>query len=279
MNYYQRVQQSINLIERDVLENLSIEQLSEEAYMSTSNFYRMFFSLTGYTVKKYIRHRSMSEISNHLIKTSRSIIDLAIEMGFSSQESFSKSFKTVTGMTPYECRKNKKKYHFKEIDLMSREFDNQSRELQDRYPDIKVLKKLPNMRVKSFKSHSDSPESDCWDKMRDWAIVNNQWAENCNSRVFGFDIDGGYELWLQMPDGLRITGSSELLEVDEASYAVMGINVKSGDEIGNCWDRFRSWLEDSPFKNGNHQWLEEHLELKQSNEFPLKMDLYYPIKK
>jgi hypothetical protein len=37
------------------------------------------------------------------------------------------------------------------------------------------------------------------------------------------------------------------------------------------------WMEDSPYKHGAHQWLEEHLRTEQTPPGAWSMDLYLPI--
>lgn len=59
MNYYERIQQSIDYIELHLADELSVDEAAKQAYMSVSNYYRMFYSITGYTVKEYIIYISI----------------------------------------------------------------------------------------------------------------------------------------------------------------------------------------------------------------------------
>ena len=52
MNCYERIQQSIDYIELHLADELSVDEAAKQAYMSMSNYYRMFYSITGYTVKR-----------------------------------------------------------------------------------------------------------------------------------------------------------------------------------------------------------------------------------
>lgn len=54
MNYYERIQRSIDYIESNLEGDITIEKAAQEAFMSCSNYYRMFFALTGYAVMEYI---------------------------------------------------------------------------------------------------------------------------------------------------------------------------------------------------------------------------------
>ena len=60
MNYYERIQNSIDFIEDNLAEEITVEQCAKQAYMSVSGYYRMFLSVVGYTVKEYIRMRRLT---------------------------------------------------------------------------------------------------------------------------------------------------------------------------------------------------------------------------
>ena len=57
MNYYERIQKSIDYIESRLKSDIEIEKAAREAFMSCSNYYRMFFALTGYAVKNISARR------------------------------------------------------------------------------------------------------------------------------------------------------------------------------------------------------------------------------
>jgi len=68
MNYYERIQKSIDYIERNLEEKVNITLVAKEAYMSLSNFYRMFLALSGFTAKEYIRLRRIHFATRKLIQ-------------------------------------------------------------------------------------------------------------------------------------------------------------------------------------------------------------------
>ena len=55
MEGLQRMLESIEYIEGNLEENLSVERIAEIACMSKFHFQRMFSMLTGFTVSEYIR--------------------------------------------------------------------------------------------------------------------------------------------------------------------------------------------------------------------------------
>ncbi|UYO99245.1 helix-turn-helix transcriptional regulator [Oceanotoga sp. DSM 15011] len=69
------------------------------------HFHRIFNELTGETLKSYIRKRRLTEASKDLLNCNNSIIDIAFDYGFESQESFTRAFKKVFKVTPGKYRK------------------------------------------------------------------------------------------------------------------------------------------------------------------------------
>ena len=105
-------------------------------------------------------------------------------------------------------------------------------------------------------------------------------------RLFGFNNPNpsagspnyGYEAWIVVDPGTEPEGDMKVLHFDGGLYAVTRCVVPKGqfDVIGTTWKRLVAWREDSRYKCGTHQWLEESLSLSISGpEFVL--DLYLPI--
>lgn len=58
-------------------------------------------------MKEYIRKRRLSCAAHDLLITSKRIIDIAVEYQFQSQESFTRAFKKMFGITPGKYRKSR----------------------------------------------------------------------------------------------------------------------------------------------------------------------------
>ncbi len=102
------VQQMIDQIEQSLteLENFSLIQLGQQ--MGYSPFYCSFLFRhhTGISIKKYMLLRKTILAAAHLSETNERIIDIAMQYGYSSQESFSRAFKDVFGITPAAYRRD-----------------------------------------------------------------------------------------------------------------------------------------------------------------------------
>ncbi|WP_271712479.1 helix-turn-helix transcriptional regulator [Anaeromicropila herbilytica] len=66
MNYYERIQKSIDFMEDNLENDIKVEAIAKEAFISASSFYRIFFSITGYQAKEYLINRRISRASKDL---------------------------------------------------------------------------------------------------------------------------------------------------------------------------------------------------------------------
>lgn len=279
MNYYERVQESINYIETMLTEYIDMKEIPKKAFMSSSNFYRLFYAMIGLGVKEYIRRRRINYASYDLRYTQLRVIDIAMKYQFKSQESFTRSFKNIVGTTPGKYRKSEDDYIYERIDLMDKYFEILDKELLEAYPDIKVLKELEPRYVAYFKAVSETPENDASEVIFEWGKRHNLIGERGRSRIFGFNNPNpsegtkvyGYEFQIDVEEGFVSDDERiKVKHVDGGLYAVTSTRVS---EIGTAWGRFLKWLEMSKYKQGSHQWMEEHLTL----EGDLKIDIYMPI--
>jgi DNA gyrase inhibitor GyrI/AraC-like DNA-binding protein len=291
MNYYERVQKALDYIESNLENKIDINIAAQEAFMSQSNFYRMFFALVGYSVKEYIRLRRISLAACEIRQSNTALIDIAVKYDFDSSDAFSRAFKRITGFLPSEYRKEKIKYYFERINIMDKYFYIQDRELLDKYPDIKVLKEMEPIKVAYYCYFGKEPEKHAFEVIADWLNKNNLNINDQKLRIFGYNnpspslpeqVEYGYEVCVTISDDTPINDDRvKVKSLEGGLYAVTGIKRTEygeiGDEIVNAWKRFGSWLKDSKYTYGGHQWLEEHLGFDDDANHIGGIDLYMPI--
>jgi AraC-like DNA-binding protein len=98
---------AVQYIENNLTNDISIEDVSNHVFMSSSNFQRIFNSVTGITIGDYIRNRRLSLSGRDLFLTDSKVIDIAMRYQYDSQESFTKAFTRFHGITPYSARKQR----------------------------------------------------------------------------------------------------------------------------------------------------------------------------
>ncbi|MEX1376616.1 MAG: AraC family transcriptional regulator [Eubacteriales bacterium] len=120
MNYYSNIQKAIEYIESNLANSLSLFEISDVSGYSIPHFYRIFGAMVGCTVKEYIRMRRLSNAVIDIITTKRSILDIALDCGYSSNEAFSRIVKDIYGYSPKQIRKNNYEPKlFEKINLLS----------------------------------------------------------------------------------------------------------------------------------------------------------------
>ncbi len=105
MHAWEQVQKTVDYIEEHLEEELDIEKLAKMAALSQFYYQRLFSRLVKKPVGEYIRLRRMAKAADRLLQKDEKILDIAVELGFSSHEHFTRTFKDTFGMTPDEYRK------------------------------------------------------------------------------------------------------------------------------------------------------------------------------
>lgn len=106
MHSWEQIQKTIEYIENHISEEISIEKLAEIASLSPFYYQRLFHRLVKKPVVEYIKLRRLAKATERLLLPDKRILDIALDLGFSSHEHFTRTFKETFGMTPDEYRKN-----------------------------------------------------------------------------------------------------------------------------------------------------------------------------
>ena len=82
-----------------------MENVAEHAGFSMDYFNRIFLAHTGFTVMAYVNYMRVKRAVELLRNTDKTVLDIALEVGYDSHEGFIKAFKKVYGVAPSEYRK------------------------------------------------------------------------------------------------------------------------------------------------------------------------------
>lgn len=104
MDWITRLQNSVDHIENHLLDDLSIEEVAETAFVSSFHYQRIFSLLTGMTIGEYIRKRRLARAGQEITCSGDKVIDIALKYGYDSPESFSKAFTRFHGISPAAAR-------------------------------------------------------------------------------------------------------------------------------------------------------------------------------
>jgi len=107
MHAWEAIQKTLDHIEENIGEEIKIEELAEIAALSLFYYQRLFTRLVKKPVREYIKLRRLSRVCKALGDKQNRILDVALDYGFSSHETFTRAFKEVYGITPELYRKNR----------------------------------------------------------------------------------------------------------------------------------------------------------------------------
>ncbi|MBQ7499390.1 MAG: helix-turn-helix transcriptional regulator [Clostridia bacterium] len=95
---------AIRYIQNNPKENLSLRNIARAAGFSLTYFDALFQKHTGYSPVEYSRVYKLTRSALKLRRTDKSILDVALEFGYQSPESFTRAFKGLYSLTPSEYR-------------------------------------------------------------------------------------------------------------------------------------------------------------------------------
>lgn len=127
MNFYVKlINNTIEYIEENIHERLTLEGISKRFCVSEFHFNRMFKTVVGKTLKQYILGRKLTQAFERLRENNhKTIIDIAYDFGFEYPEVFSRAFKRQFGISPSTCKNIKSSGEFvKKAKVIERDIIN-----------------------------------------------------------------------------------------------------------------------------------------------------------
>ena len=106
MHAWEQIQQTLDYIENHLGGDIRMEQLANMASLSLFYYQRLFTRLVKKPPAEYIRLRRLAKAAEALLEKDTRILDVALELGFSSHEHFTRSFKAAFGITPNQYRRH-----------------------------------------------------------------------------------------------------------------------------------------------------------------------------
>ena len=127
----------------NLYEDITMEKLENEFYYNKYYLIRLFKLYTGYTIKEFINTVKILKTVDPLLFIDDSILKIALNNGFNSQEYYSEKFQDVLGMAPLRFRKR-----FRDIDEIK-----DINELKSRKEYLIYLEEFHNQLMNIHESH------------------------------------------------------------------------------------------------------------------------------
>ena len=271
------MQRALDFIEAGLFSPILQEDAAREAGMSLRSFNHYFWAVTAYSYKDYVVKRRLGEAALALLSSERSILELALEIGYGSHEAFSRAFKKEFGISPVrfrQCRQGPE--GLARIKLF-----------KEKYMGV-IVKELPRLVAVAFEGYAPEPETKAKAAFEAWASKHP--AAGKPRRLFGHNIDAegnlagpeyaGYKFLatIESPDEAR---GAKMEVIEAGRFAVTGIegnfaNDPAGTWIMEGWKRMNAMFEEKGFRGkAGGRWFEEELE--PATHGNLRLDLYREI--
>ena len=91
-------------MDRDYARLIDIEALASAACLSRAHFIRSFRAAFGETPHRYLQRRRIERAMDMLRNTNKTVTEIALDVGFTSLGTFSRTFSDVLGTSPRAYR-------------------------------------------------------------------------------------------------------------------------------------------------------------------------------
>ena len=107
---YDSTVQTVNeihaLLTADLKKRYTIEELAQKFHINQTTLKTVFKTVFGQSIAAYMKEYRIKRAMEQLVKTDRSIAEIAYEVGYENQSKFTQAFKDVTGTLPKDYRKH-----------------------------------------------------------------------------------------------------------------------------------------------------------------------------
>lgn len=98
------MQEVLEYLEMNYSRAITLEDAARQANMSIFHFSRFFKSITGMSFISYLNNIRINKAEEMILNTNRSMIDIALECGFTNVRTFNRVFRQLRECTPSDLR-------------------------------------------------------------------------------------------------------------------------------------------------------------------------------
>ena len=102
-----KLRQISDWIAEHLAENFNLDQLAAQAGVSKFYFTRLFKNSMGVSPSRYLLTLRMDEAKRLLRETKRSVVDVALDVGYANPSHFARFFRRETGLSPSDYRQQR----------------------------------------------------------------------------------------------------------------------------------------------------------------------------
>lgn len=313
--YIQRINRVLDYIENNIDKELSVEKLADVANFSRFHFQRIFASIMGEPLNRFIQRVRIERAASLLLLNNRkSVTEVALECGYSSSAVFARSFKDRYNMSASEWREKGNSIISKMSGSQSKTFDQYCKEFDVECEYINGVFSKPIWRIQmkdaaqiktdvrieelkpmtaAYVRHIGPYKGDeklferLWNKLMNWAGPRDliRFPETKMFTIYHDNMEITDEeklrisVCISVPDETKTDGEIGKLSVPGGRYAVGKFEIFP-NEYPQAWDAMYSgWLPGSGYQPDDRPSFELYLnDPKQHPEHKHIFEIYLPVK-
>ena len=105
MEGFESINNALEYIEKNLENKIDYARAAQTACCSEYHLSRMFSSIAGVSLSEYIRRRRLTRAAFEIQNSDIRILDVAVQYGYESADSFARAFHKMHGIKPSEARK------------------------------------------------------------------------------------------------------------------------------------------------------------------------------
>ena len=284
VGYMDYVNRAVDYIESNLKREVTLDEICSQTAYSKVHFQRIFLYTVGETVSQYIKNRRLTEAAKELARTDRSVLEIATDWGYESQEAFTRAFKKIFYATPAKYRRLGLHFTLKEKKRLKPETVEHLKGGINLKP--RMVKK-DAFKVVGLKYYGDDPKNNCpklWKSFFERiGEIENQTGK---MESFGLMCTGeevlkndlfDYIACVEVTDFGKIPEGMTAAEVPEAMYAVF-THKGSLDNLQQTYEYiYGTWFPKSGYEPvGMNEF--EYYDTRFTGEEGSELDIYVPVK-
>ena len=103
MDWIDKWNEALEMLEKSLTAEISLDDIARTACCTTFHFQRMFSYLADMPLSEYIRRRKMTKAAFDLQRGAK-VIDVALKYGYRSPTAFTRAFQSIHGITPSQAK-------------------------------------------------------------------------------------------------------------------------------------------------------------------------------
>lgn len=251
---YDSILHVVDIIERDLSTGHNIETLAKEIGYSKYHMHKMFTNIVGIPIYQYIKKRRLSEAAKKLLCTQLSVLDIALDAGYESQQAFTQAFTNAFRLSPKAFRNKAKEFS------LTPRFEDTLKMKGEKIVDVRLedggVMTLMGFSASTIKGFLVVPR--LWKKLhkikhkisnrisKEWVFGLNDY-ENAEKTQDGLGFE--YYACIEVERCNNIDDGMIRKELPKSRYAIFSLRAKPQDSIESTLDYiYKEWFPSSTYQ-------------------------------